>query len=110
LFNKKKALIGFSGSVGDWGTAVQWFTTMEGKPPRLRNLEMLALVEGGKLYHSTQCHSWLRLHDSHAAIGSGMTFAVAAMQAGSTPQEAVKIASKYDLGTGSGVKSINLKD
>jgi ATP-dependent protease HslVU (ClpYQ) peptidase subunit len=43
--------------------------------------------------------------DIHA-LGSGREYAIGAMAAGSSAQQAVRIASKYDSGTGGAVKTL----
>lgn len=52
----------------------------------------------------------LQKADKVLAIGSGADFAVGAMAYGASPREAVKIAMKYDTGTGGRITVLSLDD
>ena len=108
LFGTKRALIGFCGSVDTWGEVVGWFHIPEGKPPKCRGIEMLMLNENKELWHATNLVNWTELKVNEFAIGSGMQFAIAAMDTGKSPLEACKLASKYDPNTGMGYKVYKL--
>lgn len=60
---------------------------------------------GGK--YSDDDRSWVIEAQSPVAVGSGGDFALGAMAAGVSAEEAVKIASKFDVNTNDSVTSIN---
>ncbi len=106
LFNTDKVFVGFSGNATGWGNAVSWFLDPSQKPPNLGNsVEMVALTDKGAILHSTSLRTWIPIKDQHFAIGSGMPFALSALELGKTPKEAVLFASKRDAYSGMGVKS-----
>lgn len=110
IFDAKRAFIGFAGSVDMWGDVINWLVDPTGKPPKCKNLEMLMLTDKGVIMHGTNLTNWTEICDKHYAIGSGMMFAQAAMAAGKTPYDAVKIANKYDPMTGMGYNKLVMKE
>lgn len=102
VFNTKKAFLGFAGNADVWGEIVGWFSDPTDKFPKCKNIEFLLLTNEKKLYHGTNMRNWMLLPESHFAIGSGGDYALAAMTAGKSPLDAVKIASKHDPMTGMG--------
>lgn len=108
IFNCKRAIIGFCGNVDSFADAVGWLHNPDDDPPKIKGVEMLLLNEKGHIYHASNLRNWTRLMDPFFAIGSGMHYAMAAMETGKTPIEAVKVASKFDANTGKGFNSIEL--
>lgn len=108
LFGCKRVFIGGAGNADHFGHIVNYLWIPEGKPPRIKDVEMLMLNDKGEIYHATTFSNWFRIKDPFFAIGSGMQFAIAAMSSGKTPYEAVKIASKYDAGTGKGFNKLEM--
>lgn len=104
LFGTQGAHVGFAGSVDTWGEVIGWLINPEGKPPKCTNIEFLLLTDKNQLFHATNMRNWTLLNEKHFAIGSGMEYAIASMENGKTPKEAIKVASKYDVFTGGGVK------
>jgi ATP-dependent protease HslVU (ClpYQ) peptidase subunit len=51
---------------------------------------------------------YVRVSDVYA-VGSGAMYALGAMAAGATAEQAIKIASKYDIGTNNRVKKVTIK-
>lgn len=107
MFGHERVFIGFAGNADSWGDVVSWFAYPEGKMPKCRELEMLMLSPDG-IYHGTNLKNWTRIDQPHFAIGTGMHLAIAAMDTGQTPKEAVKTACKYDMMSGMGVKEYSL--
>lgn len=103
-FGVSRLLLGFSGSLREVGEAVQWYCTQESRPPRVRNLEVLMLNKEGLFVSTNSLTDFMTIKEKHMAIGSGMQFALAAMESGKSPKEAVKVSSKYDPYTGCGFK------
>lgn len=104
LFGCDKAYVGFCGNADIWGNVVQWLSNPDGKPPKCKQIEMVLLTEKGQIYHGTDLTNWMSLNLDKFAIGSGMHLALAAMESGKTPRQAITVASKYDPNTGMGVK------
>jgi len=103
LFGAKKAFIGFAGSTFGVGAALLWLSDLTRKVPRMRDTEMVVLTSNKEIYHGMQLDDWLQIKDKQFAIGSGCTYAIAAMAAGADPYKAVEIASKLDILTGQGI-------
>jgi hypothetical protein len=108
LFGVKKAFIGFCGNADVWGNLVAWFAKPDEKPPKVKDIELLMLTDEGKLYHGTSLSNWMQIDEPIFSIGSGMHLALAAMAAGKSPADAVRIASKHDPNTGKGIKEYKL--
>ena len=107
LFNCKRALVGFAGPTTGWGKFHEWLSGMHKKSPKLGDTDLIALTDRG-IMSAHNIDTWMPIKDKCCAIGSGMAFAIAAMEAGLSPKEAVKIAMKRDPGTGLGVKEYTL--
>jgi ATP-dependent protease HslVU (ClpYQ) peptidase subunit len=108
MFNAGKAFIGFAGDTNQIGRVLGWLYDTNNKPPKLGAIDMLVLTDKKQIFHATTLRNWLEIHEPFFAIGSGMNFALAAMAAGSSPYEAVKIASKYDPWTGMGFNKLEM--
>lgn len=104
LFGIKRCYIGFSGSTVEWGNVVNYLLYPEGNLPRLRDIEFLMLTDKKKILHSMNLRNWMLIPDKYFSIGSGMQFAMGAMAAGGTAEDAIKSAIKHDPMTGFGVK------
>lgn len=109
LFGCKRVFIGGAGNADAFGKMVNYLWLPEGKPPKLRDVEMIMLNDKGQIYHATTFSNWLEVRQPFFAIGSGMQFAIAAMESGKTPYEAVRIASKFDNNTGKGFNKLEMK-
>ena len=108
MFQTEKAFIGFCGNADIWGDVVSWLSVPEGKPPKLKNIELLLLTGNRQIYHGTSLTNWLKLDVKHFAIGSGSHLAMGAMEVGKTPVEAIKAAAKHDPMTGMGYKEYSI--
>lgn len=107
-FNAKKIFVGFCGNADNFGNAIHWLNNPDQKPPKVKNIEMLMLNNRKEIFHATTLSNWMFINQPFFAIGSGMQFAIAAMEAGKTPYEAVKIASKHDPHTGMGFNHLDM--
>lgn len=105
MFGQEKVLIGFCGNADAWGHLVVWFDNPTTKLPKFKELELLMLTGSHEIFHATTLDNWMYLDVNHFSIGSGSHLAMGAMEAGKTPAEAVKLASKFDPNTGQGVKT-----
>ena len=99
-------LVGFSGTAGDMMDAADYFMHPENykKVPAI-NSNGLVLTDKGIIYHFTKLDKWYQFDTPYAAIGSGGSVALGAMELGATPVEAIKVAMKHDAFTGFGTKS-----
>ncbi len=106
MFGVEKCFIGFAGDAGKWGEVVSWYydDPFANKVPKTGDIEFLMLTSKHQLFHSNNLKNWMLLPEKQFAIGTGGSFALAAMSAGKTPGDAVKIASRHDLYTGMGCK------
>ena len=100
--------VGYAGALGECTEAIFWLLDPEGKPPRTRKSDFLVLTNDKKLFLGESITTWYEIGDQYFSIGSGMTFAQAAMASGKTALEAVKLASKFDPNTGRGFKSYDV--
>jgi hypothetical protein len=99
----------FGGFAGDLGVCldVAAYLSMPDtfKPPR-QAINGLILTADKKIFSFNYARTWMELDVPYAAAGSGMYYAIAAMDAGASPIEAMKIVSKRDPYTGMGYKSL----
>lgn len=112
--NGKQALVGFSGSTGFAASFLHWMKG--GDEPALKSGEdmkwaiMLIQEPRWVWYRSDNANRWDLLGAcSGWAIGSGCDYALGAMQAGASAQEAVRIASRLDNQCGLGVDTVRFK-
>lgn len=103
LFESPRAILGFAGSASELAKLRYWLLDIAQPPPELKDLELLCLCKHG-IFHTMDLSIWLPVERKTFAIGSGGEFALAAMEAGKSPLEAVKIAAKLDIKTGMGFK------
>jgi len=78
-------------------------------PRKGRTAEFVVLTEDHKIYIFYSPNKWILVDGPCYAIGSGMHYALGAMQSGATPREAVIAASKLDPHSGLGVKFMEYK-
>lgn len=106
IFSKNKCFIGFCGSLTDGEKFRLAWPEVEGLEVD-EDFEALILSPKG-LWHYDSAMIPLKVEDQFYAIGSGGDLARAAMLAGATPQEAVKIAAKLDSFTGNKIHTRKL--
>jgi ATP-dependent protease HslVU (ClpYQ) peptidase subunit len=108
IYPECEYIVGFAGTASDLITVADYFENPErqDKPPRVRNLSGLVLTERGDLFYFDEYSKWIKVHEPFYAIGSGAHVALGVMEAGGSPKEAIKAASKHDPFTGMGVKSL----
>jgi len=104
LFDCREAVVAFSGSVNEWGKFIEWASDISQKLPRFSDIEFLMLTNRKQIYVSRNFKNWLQIQNKHHSIGTGSQFALGALEAGKSPEEAIKIASKHDIYTGMGVQ------
>ena len=123
IFNVKGCLIGISGSLTGAMKFIEWFeksldhtiaqeefpyVTMS-PPEELvnENFHCLVLYPDNKVFEffgATVGSDFLEVAEEYCAVGSGMQYALCAMDAGATPEEAVAVAIKRDVYSGGEVQ------
>lgn len=104
-------MVGAAGSVADSQNFVNWLRSGdEENPPPKGNYSALIIDPRGRV---REIENGSVLPVPRAAkffsIGSGAPYALAAMYAGATAAEAVRIAAKIDTSTGLPVKTLKIK-
>jgi len=112
---KDGALIGVAGARHIAMSVVRWFLAGEKKAskPSFGDADDCCAVvivrPCGKVEVHDRC-GWAEQEDDYTAIGSGMDFALAALDMGADPARAVTIASRRDLYSGCGVNTVALDE
>lgn len=104
------SLVAWAGSVQDAELLLRAMrkTTKE-KHPKLEDISALHLRVDGTLWEY-EGEAWVKQDPGYYATGSGAPYALAAMDAGASARDAVKIAIKRDANSGGRVQSLKLKD
>lgn len=102
-------IVGFSGDASEIMDVVDFYEHPElyQKPPRVKGLHALVLTESGKIFQFSNPNKWILLETKYASVGSGSSVALGAMHVGASPKQAVEAASKIDLNTGMGIKTLS---
>jgi ATP-dependent protease HslVU (ClpYQ) peptidase subunit len=91
------------GTSGDTALGLQVVEWLEGKAPKpdrkVDDFAAIILYPSGKVETLSDCFQPIEV-EVPVAVGSGMDFAIGAMEAGKEPEEAVAIACKRDPGSG----------
>lgn len=93
------------GAAGIWEEVVAVRNWLDGqtKPKGLTNFTALLVEPDGSLYRLEEKLNRMPILERCHAVGSGQAFAITAMALGKTAPEAVRIAARFDPGTGGGV-------
>lgn len=101
-------------AAGDISSGQTWFrwvmdyydgkVSTEDYPKEMTDFEGVVLFKSGLLLLYLAKPEPVEINARYSALGSGSDFAVGAMEAGATLEEAIRIASKHDLMTGMGVR------
>jgi ATP-dependent protease HslVU (ClpYQ) peptidase subunit len=104
---KDGSIVAWSGSVQD---AERLLRAMRkgATLPHLEEISALHLRMDGTLWEY-EGDAWVKQDPGFYATGSGSPYAFAAMDAGATAKDAVRIAIKRDAGSGGRVQSLKLK-
>jgi ATP-dependent protease HslVU (ClpYQ) peptidase subunit len=99
------------GGAGSWASLGQFFDWVnspeDGELPEGEYSGIIVLPKGEVM--EVENGSFLpKVKQKFFSIGSGAPFALAAMMAGATAQQAVKIATKLDIHSGGSIKTIKL--
>ena len=77
-----------------------------GKAPSIRKTCVVEMDKKTGAAYVWEDNIPIKIEDSVFATGSGGDVALGAMEAGATPEEAIKIATKWDTHTGKGVQVV----
>jgi ATP-dependent protease HslVU (ClpYQ) peptidase subunit len=72
-------------------------------------LSMLVMLDTGETYEFDGDNTPMQVKARFHGVGSGRDFAIGALASGKSPKEAVRIASKYDNGTGHGITELQFE-
>lgn len=108
VFRTKEYLFGCAGDTGDCQAYVRWALGKEKQPP-LSNVLILVIDRRMRIWCATEKMNWYQIGATFWAIGSGANYALAAMHAGKSAEEAIRIASNLDTATGLGVDAVRFK-
>lgn len=103
------------GSVVAWAGSVQQAELLlramrkNTAPPKIDEISALHLRADGSLWEY-EGQAWVKQDPGYYATGSGSPYAFAAMDAGASAKEAVRIAIKRDANSGGRVQALKLKD
>jgi hypothetical protein len=101
--------VAWSGSVQDAELLLQAMRkTAKVKHPKLECISALHLRVDGSLWEY-EGEAWVKQDPGYYATGSGSPYAFAAMDAGASAKDAVRIAIKRDANSGGRVQSLRLK-
>lgn len=108
LIYEKKFAFGLAGNLENFPDIIAFFSDPENtKLPKKLSIEGVVVTENKKIFTFTNPANWFLVNENKYAIGSGMNYAMAAMEAGKDPIEACRIASKFDPSTGLGFKTFS---
>jgi ATP-dependent protease HslVU (ClpYQ) peptidase subunit len=108
LIYPKPFVVGFCGDVDTAIHIMDFFVDPANykAPKKMRDCEFVALTADHKMYTFSNPQKWIPLAGKFYALGSGSHFAMGAMVAGCTPEEAVRAAIKLDKSSGYGVSKV----
>lgn len=103
-------VIGGSGTASILAAVIHWIANgATGEPPSKQDDDcyfLLLLKPDGTIWRAENNTTFFRILDPFAATGSGSNFAMAAMELGASAAEAVRVAARYDSGTGGKVRTL----
>ncbi|AUR89199.1 nucleophile aminohydrolase [Vibrio phage 1.121.O._10N.286.46.C4] len=122
VFKIDNILVGFSGSYHQMNTFLPWFrknqeiSRAKEEWPDLDipsydceeegNFHAMAVYPDGSIFEFASTKKVLPVKESYFAVGSGMYYAISAMDAGATAEKAIEIAIYRDLYTGGKVTKV----
>lgn len=105
------SLIGIAGNVEQALRFIEWRRTPEQKPQFEASVgfEALELTADRRLVWWGAEMVGIEIEDDYYAIGSGAQLALGALAMGATLRQAIKIAAKWDVATGTDIQLVTLK-
>jgi 20S proteasome alpha/beta subunit len=103
------SLVAWAGAVQDAELLLRAMRKTSNDPhPKLQDISALHLRVDGSLWEY-EGEAWVKQDPGYYATGSGSPYAFAAMDAGASAKDAVRIAIKRDANSGGKVQSLKLK-
>lgn len=93
------SLFGMAGAGGNADPLAEWLIDGGKKPKMIGSLSALRLFPDGRIFYLSESLDPTEI-TTPAAVGSGMDFAIGAMEAGAGIMDAVLIACRRDPGSG----------
>jgi ATP-dependent protease HslVU (ClpYQ) peptidase subunit len=103
------SIVAWSGSVQQAELLLRAMRKKGVQSPKLTEIAALHLRADGSLWEY-EGEAWVKQDPGYYATGSGSPYAFAAMDAGASAKDAVRIAIKRDANSGGKVQSLKLKD
>lgn len=103
------SIVAWAGSVQQAELLLRAMRKKGAKSPQLSEIQALHLKTDGSLWEY-EGEAWVKQDPGYYATGSGSPYAFAAMDAGASAKEAIRIAIKRDAASGGRVQSLKLKD
>lgn len=101
-------LFAAAGNVEDILLAIQWLND-GGDKPAIESMKSIVVNLDGKAVFLDEKLIEIKMYEQYGATGSGSQFAISALSLGSTAEEAVAIAARYDINTRLPITSVSLK-
>jgi 20S proteasome alpha/beta subunit len=110
LFRVNGSIIGIAGNAEQALRFVEWRRTPEQKPQfnSESSMEALELYPDGRLVYWGAEMVGIPIEEDFYAIGSGSHLALGALTMGASLKEAIKVAAKWDNGTGTQIQTMSL--
>ena len=104
------SLIGFSGNAATGLEVRDWLNGGGEKPifDSENNTDYLRIIQDGSITKCYNLRAPLPVLLPYFAIGSGSDYALGALAAGATSEQAVEIATRFDENTGGGIDTLRL--
>ncbi|MGH8172309.1 MAG: hypothetical protein ACREPX_04135 [Rhodanobacteraceae bacterium] len=102
---------GFAGNVKDINRVLRWIeegTPKRKKPRPTEEIEAILIKPDGAIFVINDALEFEQILDKFFAIGSGGTYARAAMACGRSAVAAVKIAARFDANTSAPVETLTV--
>lgn len=109
VYRRKGALIGLAGALSEHAIWLKAYDTglWEDHYPSIHETVAIRL-DRASLSTWTIEDGWIKVQEPRWAIGSGASFAIGAMDAGATVEQAIRVALKRDAGTSGRVSRFRL--
>lgn len=102
------SIVAWSGSVQQAELLLRAMRRKGAKTPALTDISALHLRADGSLWEY-EGEAWVKQDPGYYATGSGSPYAFAAMDAGASAKEAIRISIKRDANSGGRVQSLKLR-
>lgn len=109
VFRIRGELYGVTGVYVDSMAFISWVKSGKAEDiPSMEHVQAVCISKERKLYMFDSDPRPYVIDDKVYAIGSGSNFALGALAAGASPRDAIRIAARYDPGTGGRIRSYKL--